>query len=836
LDKEAIPFARTGVRGHFASDFFYPKLQTVKLMLRIFVVTAFRNLKRGIVLSSIKITGLAIGMLCFIITIVFYQHELSYDEFPDADNVYRYVHRVNLPEGMEEYAFTSAMTGPAIRDRFSTVQSFCRLLLQPMTVRAENQEAGLNEDRFVFADSTFEKFFPFTLSSGKAGTLLKDPFTVVISPRAAKKYFGDENPLGKLLLTNDETAFRVTGVYAENNSRTHLGTLDFIASFASLEPMGKKPGWANRMPATTKLDAKGFNSFYTYFLLSPGTSPHELTDKFPAFIEEFRGEGKSERLKPTLQALKDIHLHSGLKYEIDVNGDSRIPLVLLIIGSIILVISNINFVNISISEFIRRSRGVGIQKVLGTSKAVLISSYLTEVFLLALVSGVISISFLYGLLPFVNRLIGRDMVLDLSQAAFLLLVISVGSTLLSGLYPAIHVSRVRAVEVIRSRFSMGKSVGNTRNVLLLLQLSISFALVAGTLIIYSQLDYLLQKDLGYDTSNVLQINTVGTTSQVLKTFKEQLSETRAVGAVASSSTAYGQTGFSFGIRLPESGDEERTYGVIAIIVDSDYLQALQLKLLNGRFFQRDIATDTIDNVVINETAAGLLFDGDAIGKKIMLPSGGLTGSKVVTVIGVVADYNHASLRQRIEPLILQFDPSRFNYLLVKYDLKDLHAVVSALDRKWRTFFPDKLFEYIALDESGKQIYKDEKSLGDLIAVFSVVAVGIATIGLFGVGLFIVQQKTREYGIRKVLGATTRSIYLGFGKPIFILLFIAFIISTPVSWYFASRWLSKYPYRTEISLSVYANSFAFIAAIVVVTLLYHLGRMAKVNPVEVLKEQ
>lgn len=804
-------------------------------MLKLFILTAFRNIKRSLLLSSIKIIGLSIGMLCFTVTIVFYTHEFSYDNFPEADYIYRYVHRVNLPEGMEQYALTSAMTGPAIQEKFTPVQSFCRLLLQPMTLRTEDQRVGFNEDRFVFADSTFERFFPFPLTAGKAGSLLKEPFSVIISPRAAKKYFGDESPIGKVLLATDDTGFKVTGVYSENISKTHLGALDFIASFTSLEPIGKKNAWANRIPAAAKLDAKGFNSFYTYFLLSPATPPEALTDGFPAFIEQYRGQGKSERLKPTLQALKDIHLNSVLKYEIDRNGDERVVYVLLIIGSVILIISNINFVNISISEFIKRSKSVGIQKVLGTTRKALIISFLTEVFLLSLVSAIISISLLYGLMPYLNSLISRDMVFDIGQAIFLLVVISFTSTILSGLYPAIYVSKVSPVEVVRSRFSIGKSVGLTRNMLLLLQLWISFALVVGTLMIYRQIDFLLNKNLGFDANDVLQINTVGTDPLVLKTFKDQIAESAAIHNVASTSNAYGQTGFSFGIRLPESGDEERVYGVISLYVDPDYLQTLHLKLVSGRFFQPDIVADSIQNILLNETAANLLFNGDALGKKILLPSGA-AGLTVMNVVGVVADFNHASLRQQIEPLILQFHPSQFNYLLVRYDGQNMHSVVSAIEKKWKTFFPAKVFEYTSLDQSGHELYKEEKSLGDLIAAFSTVAVGIASIGLFGVGLFIMQQKTREYGIRKVLGATTQDIYYGFGKPILMLLFIAFALSTPMSYYVTHQWLSKYPYRTEISLSVYAISFAIILTIVVATLLYHLGKMSKLDPAEVLKEQ
>jgi ABC-type antimicrobial peptide transport system permease subunit len=227
--------------------------------------------------------------------------------------------------------------------------------------------------------------------------------------------------------------------------------------------------------------------------------------------------------------------------------------------------------------------------------------------------------------------------------------------------------------------------------------------------------------------------------------------------------------------------------------------------------------------------------GDALGKKILLPSGA-AGLTVMNVVGVVADFNHASLRQRIEPLILQFHPSHFNYLFVRYDGPNMHSVVSTIEKKWKTFFPTKVFEYTSLNQSGHELYKEEKSLGDSIAAFSAVAVLIATIGLFGVGLFIVQQKTREFGIRRVLGATTQDIYYGFGKPILMLLFIAFALSTPMSYYFTNQWLSKYPYRTEITLSVYAISFVIILTIVVATLLYHLGKMSKLNPVEVLKEQ
>lgn len=805
-------------------------------MIRIFIVTAFRNIFRNPLLGTIKITGLTIGTLCFVMTLLFWTHEHSYDNSPNADRLYRYVHRVNLPERMEEYAVTGAPTGPAILERFPEVEAYCRLLVQPMTLRSAKQETVFNEERFLYADSTFTQFFPFPLAKSVSDMPLRNPYSVIISPAAAERYFGNEDPIGKTLLTTNRTEFVVTGVFGSALTTTHIGSVDFVASLESLVLMGRDPVWANRIQPSTMLESKGYNIFYTYFLLQPDTDPAAVVAKFPAFIEEFRGQGRSERLKPSLQLMKDIHLHSELIYELDRNGNERTADTFLLIGLLILVISNVNFINISTSEFIKRSKSIGMQKVLGTTRASLIVSFLTETLVLCMLSSLLAVGLLYTLLPFVNELVIRELVIDSVTILVVMPSVALASALLSGLYPAIYITRVRPAEVIRSRFSMGKSISYTRNALVLLQLTISFALVSGAILIYSQLSFLLSKDLGYDTSRLLQVNSNGASPGSLLAFKKEIARTPEVMGVGGSATAFGLAGQGFQITLPESGDVERRYAVMANYVDSEYLNTLNIPLVEGRFFDETIVTDSTEGVVINETAAELLFKGDALGKRIQLPStsvNGLTYNR--TVLGVVKDFHFESLHNTILPLMLIHTQASPTNILVRYRSENAAELVTAIEREWKRLFPQLAFQYTSIEDAAEAVYREEHSLRNLITIFSSIAMGIAAIGLFGTGLFLIEQKTKEFGIRKVLGADNRALHLLFSRPLLILLGTAFAISTPVSYYLGKEWLLSFPYRTSISVGVFVLSFLLIFGVVLLTLVYHFRKMSRLNPATVLKE-
>lgn len=804
-------------------------------MFRASLVNGWRNISRNPLLGVIKIAGSTVGLLCFVCSYLYFVHETTYDQFPESQRIYRYVHRLNLPEGMMEQAVTAAPTGPSLKDRFPEIESYCRITPQAMSIKSTSHEDGFNEKKFVFADSTFLTFFPFELKSQAAGPLLSKPYSIIISAAAAKKYFGDKDPVGQVLLGVEDLQFAVTGVLVDQPTSSHLGKLDFIASFSSLEPIGKNKNLGALIPASVNLEHKGFNFFYTYLLMAPNANVDGLIEGFPAYIEEFRGKGRSERLKPTLQSMSTIHLHSNLLYEIDKNGSVNTINVFLLIGAVILLISNINFINISTSEFIRRAKDVGIRKVLGTSRFSLVVSFTIETMLVYFASAVLSVMLIYLIIPGFNTLVDRQITVDFVVLISVIVPLWIVCSLLSSLYPAIYITRISPVEVVRMRFSMGKSVGLTRNGLVFLQICVSLVLVSTSVIIFRQLDYLLKKDPGFDNTSLLQISTLGTDKFELDFYRKEITRLPGILDAAGTSNGIGENALSFGVKLPESGDEDRNYKVITHFVDPSFLQTMKLSLTRGRFLQSDIITDSVTNVVINETAERTLFgDESGVDRKILVPNLTGSGNTTMNIVGVVKDFNHASLHNVIEPLLLMWRPTRFNYLFVRYAGSGVDAT-RELGSEWKKTFVGKSFEYTPVEQSFEQMYSAERSLRDLIVVFALIAVGVASVGLFGTALFEVEQRTREFGIRKVLGADSQSLHMLFSQPFAVLLVSAFLVGAPLSWYFAQDWLSQFPYRTEITPFVFVVPFVLIATIIVVTLLYHYGRLSKLNAVDVLKE-
>jgi len=807
-------------------------------MLRIFILSAFRNIKRQLTLSAIKITGLTIGTLSFLFTYLFYQHEFSYDEFPEADRIYRYVHRVNLPEGMQTYAVTSAMTGQALMQEFSEIESSCRLLQRDLPIRNEHGDISFNETRILFADSTFSDFFPFELALAKRSSgLLTRPFSVILSPAAAKKYFGNEKPIGKILVAFDDIILEVVGVFAHDFNKTHLGKTDFVISFATLESIGKNPLWSAHIPASVNLNVKGFNGFHTYLLLAPNTSPQPIVAKFPGFIEKFRGAGKSERLKPALQSLRSIHLESNLNYELDQNGNKNAATTFLLIGIAILIISNINFINLSTSEFIKRARSIGIQKILGTSRFSLILSFLVETFIVCSISVLLSVTTLFVLKGAFDLLVNRQLEIELVKIVPLIFILLSTGSLFSGLYPAIFITRIMPMQVIKGRQITGHSFGAVKNSLVLFQLSISFALVTSAIVIYSQLDYLLNKNLGFNAEHLLQINTTGLKQNEIRNIKTEISRLKEIKNVTCISTTLGVTGFNYAVSLPESGDQERRYQAIGHFVDEDYLKTLQIDLIAGRFLDENISADSVENVVINETASRVIFDGNALNRKLNIPrTDGSGGTLTMTVVGIIRDFHHSSLRNEIEPLMLMHRPGQFINILVRFETGNTTGLISSLQNEWRKIAPHKPFHYTFIDENLALVYKDEKQTRDLIATFAMIAIGIAAIGLFGMALFMAEQRTKEFGIRKVLGAGTIQLQHIFTKPFYPLMAVSFLAGSLLAWYYSTRWLQQYPFKIEISVFHFIVSLAIVLSVMLLTLIYHFTKTAKLNPVDILKDQ
>jgi putative ABC transport system permease protein len=560
-----------------------------------------------------------------------------------------------------------------------------------------------------------------------------------------------------------------------------------------------------------------------------------LINKFPAFIEEFRGKGRSERLKPTLQPLLSIHLQSDHLYEIKQNGSQKMVRVYFLTGLIILVVAAINYVNISTAEFINRARGIALKKILGVSKGNLLFTHLLETTFLCFFSIMCAL-FLAGIvLPLFNTLVNRDIeffrlnTLHISGSVFLALVV------LSGVYPALVSMKGEPVIELKGITTAGRSSFNLRNALVFFQLMISFCLLTIAMLIYTQIDFLLSMDLGFQPQQVIALNASTVPPKERIALRDQVKNINAVESVGMTSLPPGDPLLTLGILVPESaGDEERRITMYQSYVDQDYLRSLGVKIYNGRFFAEQISADSIDGVVINEKAAEMIGQ-NIIGKELKVPSIFSPTPSNKHVVGVMQDFSFTSLHQELQPMILEYNPQRCNYMLVRFSAANVHDVIVQIENDWKSQFPGIPFDYTFLDEKFRKFYEDDANQRTVILILSCIAIGLSSLGIFGTALFHAQSKAKEVSIRKVLGLERQGLLLLMFRPSVILLSIACIIGIPISYKLGNIYLETFANKVNFSVVLYAISFIIILVVIVASNLYQFLKVTKANPVDVLRQ-
>lgn len=794
-----------------------------------------RLLVRNKQLAIVKMTGLTIGSAIFMLTSLYCWNELQYDQqHRESERIYRYVHRVNTPEGMQSFAFTSATTGPALKERFMEVEDFCRVFRTNASVRNVGADISFNEKKFGFADPSFLTFFNFPLQGNSApNTVLQEPLSVIITTAMAIKYFGDQDPIGKRILFNNEITFIVRGVFQSDLKRTHFD-LDFVASFGSLDVIKNHPTVSRQIPASLNLDAKGFNTFYTYLKLLPQTTPVQLERKFPAFIEDFRGEGKSERLKPVLQSLNSIHLHSNLLYEMAENGSAQIVYVYFIIGTLVLLIACINYINITTAEFIKRARGIGLKKILGINRGTLIISQLFETGFLTSISLLIGAMIAYLVLPAFNTMTDRQVEFITIETMLIVAGIFIATTFLSGLYPAVNITKADALQSFQGHFKGNSSAYASRQALVFFQLLISFCLVTLSLLIYQQLDFLIRKDPGFDSNQIITLNATAATPLQRITLKNRLLSDENVINATMCSIPPGESLFSYGITLPENdGDDERRLAVYQSFVDSDFIATLGIKLSEGRFFDPSNASDSTRYLVLNETAAEAIGE-PILNREVKIPGVFTTQEVSKSVIGIIEDFNFASLRQDIQPLLLEYNPDRCRYLLIRFRDTNASEALGSIEGAWREILSTLPFDYHFMDETFAKFYDQEQRQKKIITSLALVAISLAALGIFGTTLFVIEQRTKEVGIRKVLGSQRTHLLWLLLRSSFTLIVTAGLTGVPLSLAAGTVWLEQYAYRMQFPPVLFLIAFFILLSVVTMTMLHGLLRLTRVNPTDVLR--
>ncbi len=810
-------------------------------MLKNYFNVALRNLFKHKFYSLINILGLSIGLTCFLMISLYVVDELSYDTFhSDADRIYRmdFSGAINGSEFIT--ALASAPAGPTMPEEFPEVEAATRLRGSGnWTVRRKDEDNAYNEENVIFADANFFTFWDFNLIKGDPKTCLERPNTLVIDQTTAKKIFGDDDPLGEIVVLDSDEDWEITGVYEDIPSNSHFN-FSILLSMESREE-AKQKFWMS------------FN-FNTYLKLQEGADPVELEAKFPDLIqkyigpevEQFMGASMEEFVEAGNSAgfylfpLTDIHLLSDKLGELDANGDYKYVLIFTAIALFILILACINFMNLSTARSAGRAKEVGVRKVMGAYKSQLRKQFLTEAFLITFISIVIAYGLSFILLEQFNTLADKLMSFNsLLSLNFILIMIGVLITVgfLAGSYPAFFLSRFRPVEVLKGKLNLGLKGGGLRSTLVVLQFCVSIVMIIGTAIVYQQLSYIQNKKLGFSKDHVLLVHNPWMMGDKSESYKNEVIQNTNILSGTLSGFLPVPSNNNNNLWFPGANPtKDESYVFSEFRIDHDYLKTLDIEIKEGRDFSREFPSDS-SAIIINEAAAVRLGWSEPLGMKLSTYGGSQENPTVETfnVIGVVKNFHFQNLRNTIEPLIFELNRSR-GFLSLKVKGENIPSTIDFLRDKWIEFAPGQPFEYSFLDERFNDMYESEQRLGSIFGVFAFLAIFIACLGLYGLAAFTAEQRRKEIGVRKVLGASIMSIITLLSKEFLKLVGIAFIIAAPISYYFMSEWLQDFENRTNINFMVFLLAGIIALVIAWVTMSFQSWNAARVNPAHSLKDE
>ncbi|QTE38289.1 ABC transporter permease [Mucilaginibacter gossypii] len=807
-------------------------------MFRNYLKTAFRTLKKNVGFTAINVFGLALGLATCLLIIFYVVDELSYDKFNvKADRIYRANMQIKFGGIDQSYASSPSPLAAVFQNDYPEVERACRLLQRGgYNVKKGNQT--IHENRMVLADSTLFDVFTLPMIAGDPKKALVEPNTVVITESTAKRYFNNTQVMGKTFTFDEKLLYKVTGVIKDLPRQSHF-RYDFFLSMAS-NAESKDGAWFS-------------NNFNTYVLLKPGVDAKKFEDKFPALMHKYAGpqlqsilhltfdsfEGSGNKYQLSLMPLKDIHLKSNLVSELDHNGNIQYVYIFGAVAIFILLIACVNFMNLSTARSANRAREVGVRKVLGSRRQSLIAQFLSESIMVTFIATVIAMLTAYFLLPVFNNIAGKTMELNMGSLiwlipALLVMVLVIG--FLAGSYPAFFLSAFQPIDVLKGKLSSGFKGGMLRSSLVVFQFFISIVLIIGTLVIYNQLKYIQNKDLGYNRSQVLVIHGVydlGNKSKVLRDEVKQLPGVMGVTMTGFLPTSDYRNSSSV---FQERGlDPKKAVLAQTWVVDDNYLPTLGIKLTKGRNFSSQMPTDSAA-MIVNETAAKLMGVRDPLNKPMYLPMDNMAKTfKEYHIVGVIKDFNFASLRNNVSPVILMYGQDK-GALSVKVNTANITALMVMISDKWKSIKPGKEFEYSFMDDDFDSSYRAEQRMGTIFIIFTSLTIVIACLGLFGLAAYAAEQRTKEIGIRKVLGANVGAIVGMLSKDFIKLVMIAIVIAIPVAWVAMQQWLQGFAYRQNIQWWVIVLAAVLAVLIAFVTISFQSIKAALANPVRSLKNE
>jgi putative ABC transport system permease protein len=791
---------------------------------------ALRNIKKYKGYSFINITGLAIGMACCILILVFIVDELSFDRFHEhAEDIYRIATTGRISGVTIEVATTPALMGPTMIKDFPEVVNAVRFWDSGNTLFSSGDRRFF-ESGLLYADHSILDVFSFELVHGDPATALEAPYTIVVTPEIARKYFGRDDPLGEILKMNNEEDFIVTGVIEKPPSNSHF-TFDLLASFETFYKRDpERMAWV------------GWD-YHTYIQLREGVDSREFEKKLVSFNEKYIGaivRSFGGEISNYLQPLTSIHLHSNLEGELGANGDIRYVTVFAAIGVFILMIACINFINLSTARSVNRAREVGLRKVVGAARGMLINQFLGESLFLALISMVFALVVVQIAVPHFNNLAGREIGVNTISnpwivVGFLLIVLFAG--LIAGSYPAFFLSAFKPAGVLKGKLQKGVGHSRFRSILVVFQFAVSITLIVVTGIVYNQIHFMRNKRLGFHKEQrmviLLRDDEIRQKFELIKTEMQSL---EGVVSASGSRMVPGEEGFNVNPYFPEGWSSDQGLFMQGFYIDDDFLKTYGIELVAGRGFSREMSTDRESGVLINETAARRLGWTSPVGKKIHSLANAQDFSQRITftVIGVIQDIHHRSVRHAVEPTFITYSPDYARRITLKLNSENISQTMKLIEKKWSTIGTDYPFDYFFLDDYYDGLYRSEERLGRIFRVFTLFAILIGCLGLFGLASFATEQRTKEIGIRKVLGSSSRSIILLLCREFILLVGVANVIAWPVAFFSMKKWLEGFPYQTNIHITTFIVAGLTATTIALFTVSYRAVRAARSNPVDSLR--
>ncbi|MGB3585292.1 MAG: ABC transporter permease [Tunicatimonas sp.] len=822
-------------------------------MLKNYFTVAIRNVLAKKFYSIINILGLAVGIAAFLMITQYVVFERSYDDFHDQqDQIYRVQLDLYLDgELVKKDAENFPGVGPALKAGFPEIVDYTRLYNMGyknnivLTYEdAPNGPVQLKQDKLMYADASLFTIFSFEMVKGNPATALENPFSIIISETMAEKYFGDADPMGKTLRLQDDDfndeSCEVTGVFKDIPENSHL-TFEVLISYNTLYNRGD---WAKERYDLTW----DRNDFYTYVLVEDDTSPTSLEAQFPAVVKQYKpGLAEQNRREDLLlQPLESIHLYSDLQNEAETNGNAKVIFSLLIIASFILIIAWINYVNLSTARATDRSREVGVRKALGAFRQQLVRQFLAESLLVNLVAIIIAALLVIVFLPTFNALTGLQFsVADFWSQPWLWIIIAglfVFGSLLSGLYPAFVLSSFRPAAVLKGKFRNSSHGVILRKTLVVFQFAAAITLVAGTFIVYQQMQYMLNQDLGFSIDQTLVLERPSVRPQDWQEmqndneqFKNELLQHSSIEKVAGVHLVPGKKRKWLFLIRQYGTPQEEAQTIRLNGIDYDFIDMFEMNLLAGRNFSKGFTNDQDTSVIITESAVSMLgFDSpeEAVGQTVTIGDGDWHPN----IVGVVNDFHQESLKTAIEPMLFILNTVSSEYYVIKVNTQDLEETVAYIEDNWEATFPGNPFSYFFLDDYFNRQYQSEQRFSQLISIFALLALFIGGLGLFGLSAFTTQQRKKEIGVRKVLGASVSGITVLLARDFIKLIGIAIIIALPLTYFALNEWLQSYAFRVAIGPEVLLAAGVGTMLIAVLTVSWQSIKAAVANPVDSLRSE